>query len=384
MAVAGFWDSGLSVLAQEGCMSQRVMSSAYMQWAKKRSASRFNLATSGLASFPLSQLPLKIEDLEPLTRGGDYGYPPLQEALAAHCGVSVENVVAATGTSMANQLAMAAILEPGDEVLVEHPTYELLLAALGYLQADIRRFARRPETGFAVDPSAIERAITPRTKLIVLTNLHNPSSVLTDEPALREIGGIARRVNARVLVDEVYLDAAFDLAPRSAFHLGPEFVITNSLTKVYGLSGLRCGWILADVELARRIWLLDDLFGVNAAHPAERMSVIAFKNFDRIRARSRAMLDANRQVLNQFLATRTDLETQPIRFGTTVFPKLLSGPVNAFCELFRDKYDGTVAPGSFFEMPEYFRIGIGGELPHVAASLERLGAALDEFQNLQR
>ncbi len=96
------------------------------------------------------------------------------------------------------------------------------------------------------------------------------------------------------------------------------------------------------------------------------------------------MLDNNRQVLNQFLATRTDLEVQPIKFGTTVFPKLLSGPVDAFCELLRDKYDGTVAPGSFFEMPEYFRIGIGGEPPHVAASLERLGAALDEFRKLQR
>jgi aspartate/methionine/tyrosine aminotransferase len=365
-------------------MSQRVMSSAYMQWAKKRSASRYNLATSGLTNFPLSQLPVKIEDLDPLTRGGDYGYPPLQEALATHCGVSVENVVAATGTSMANQLAMAAILEPGDEVLVEHPTYELLLAALGYLQADIRRFTRRPENGFALDPLEIERAITPRTKLIVLTNLHNPSSVLTDEPALRKIGDIARRMNARVLVDEVYLDAAFDVAPRSAFHLGPEFVITNSLTKVYGLSGLRCGWILAEAELARRIWLLDDLFGVNAAHPAERLSVIVFKNFDLIRAHSRALLDANREVLNHFLATRNDLEVQPIGFGTTVFPKLLSGPVDSFCELLRSKYDGTVAPGSFFEMPEYFRIGIGGEPAHVAASLDRLGAALDEFRKLQR
>jgi len=362
----------------------RVMSSAYMQWAKKRSSSRFNLATSGLASYPLSQLPLKIEHLDPLTRGGDYGYPPLQEALAAHCGVSIENVVAATGTSMANQLAMAAILEPGDEVLVEHPTYELLLAALGYLQADIRRFARRPETGFALELSEIERAVTARTKLIVLTNLHNPSSVFTEEPGLREIGGIARRVNARVLVDEVYLDAVFDLSPRSAFHLGPEFVITNSLTKVYGLSGLRCGWILADAELARRIWLLDDLFGVNAAHPAERLSVIAFQNFDRIRARARGLLDTNRPILNQFLAARHDLEVQPLQFGTTVFPRLLSGSANSFCEFFRWRYDGTVVPGSFFEMPDYFRIGIGGETEHLIESLDRLGAALDEFRKVQR
>ena len=93
----------------------------------------------------------------------------------------------------------------------------------------------------------------------MITNLHNPSSAFADEATLRAVGEIARRVGARVLVDEVYLDAAFELAPRSAFHLGPEFVVTNSLTKVYGLSGLRCGWVLAEPELARRMWLLNDL-----------------------------------------------------------------------------------------------------------------------------
>ena len=74
---------------------QRVMSSTYMQWAKKRSGSRYNLATSGLASYPLSGLPVAVEDLDPLSRGGDYGYPPLQQAVAAHAGVGVENAVMA-------------------------------------------------------------------------------------------------------------------------------------------------------------------------------------------------------------------------------------------------------------------------------------------------
>jgi aspartate/methionine/tyrosine aminotransferase len=180
----------------------------------------------------------------------------------------------------------------------------------------------------------------------------------------------------------VYLEAAFEIAPRSAFHLGPEFVITNSLTKVYGLSGLRCGWVLAEPELARRMWLLNDLFGVNQAHPAERLSVIALQNFEKVRSWSRALLDRNRQLLNQFLATRKDLEVRPLQFGTVVFPRLLTGSVDRFCELFREKFDGTVVPGSFFEMPDHMRMGIGGEPDAVAASLQRLGEALDEFRNL--
>jgi aspartate/methionine/tyrosine aminotransferase len=360
---------------------KRVMGSAYMRWAKKSSGSRYNLATSGLANYPLSGLPFTIEDLDPLTRAGDYGYPPLQQALAAHSGVAPENVVTAAGTSMANMLAMAAILEPGDEVLVEHPTYELLLSALGYLQAGIVRFPRRPETGFTLDPAEIERTITPRTRLIVITNLHNPSSAFTSEETLRAVGAMARSVGARVLSDEVYLDAAFNLMPKPAFHLGPEFVVTSSVTKVYGLSGLRCGWILAEPELARRIWQLDDLFDVNMAHPAERLSVIALQNFEQIRKRSRTLLENNRALLNQFLASRTDLEVRPLEFGTTVFPRLLSGSVDGFCRLFRDTYHGTVVPGSFFEMPNHFRIGIGGETEPLGESLTQLGAALDEFRS---
>jgi aspartate/methionine/tyrosine aminotransferase len=363
-------------------MSGRVMSSPYMHWAKKESHAKHYLAASGMMSYPLSGLPVKLEDLEPLSRGGDYGYGPLQQAIAQHCGVGPERVVSALGTSMANYLAMAAILEPGDEVLVEHPTYELLLSALGHLQADIRRFPRRAATGFALEPDEVARAITSRTRLIVIANLHNPSSAYTGEVELRAIGEMARRVGARVLVDEVYLEAAFDLAPRSAVHLGPEFVVTNSLTKVYGLSGLRCGWILAEPELVRRIWLLDDLFEVNAAHPAERISVIAFRNIDRVRERTRALLDTNRPLLNQFLASRDDLESRPLERGTVAFPRLLTGSVDRFCDLFRSKYDGTVVPGSFFEMPDHFRIGIPVETEALRASLEQLGAALDEFRRV--
>jgi len=361
-------------------MKERVMVSPYMQWAKQRSQARYNLAASGISSYPLDGIPARLEDLAPISRPGDYGYAPLQDAIAAHCGARPENVVATDGTSMANYLALAAMLEPGDEALVEHPTYELLLAALGHLQAKIHRFPRRHEVGFALDPAEIERAITPRTRLIVITNLHNPSSSLAAESKLRAVGEIAQRTGARVLVDEVYLEAAFELAPRSAFHLGRQFVVTSSLTKVYGLSGLRCGWILAEPELARRIWLLNDLFGVNQAHPAERLSVLAFHNFDRIRGRARTLLENNRLLLNGFLAARTDLDIRPLEFGTTVFPRLLTGSVDRFCELFRHKYHGTVVPGSFFEMPDHFRIGIGGETEALRASLEQLGAALDEFR----
>ena len=354
------------------------MRSAYMEWAKTRSHARFNLAISGVANYPLAELPVRLEDLE-LSGPSYYGYEPLQRRLAAKCGVPAECVVAAAGTSMANHLAMAATLEPGDQVLIERPTYELLLSTARYFGAEVRRFPRRFEDGFCLDPREVERNLTPHTRLIVLTNSHNPSGALAEEDALRQTGELARSVGARVLVDEVYLDAAFARAPRSAFHLGEHFLSTSSLTKVYGLSGLRCGWVLAAPALAERMWRLNDLFAVIPAHPAERLSVIALDHLDRIAARARALLEANRRLLERFLDSREDLRAVRAACGTTAFPRLERGSVEALCAGLRENYDTSIVPGEFFEMPEHFRIGIGGETQNVAEGLRRLGAALDEL-----
>jgi hypothetical protein len=348
-----------------------------MEWAKTRSQARFNLASSGLANYLLSALPVRIEDLE-LSGQSFYGYEPLQNGLAAKCGVMSDCVVAATGTSMANHLVMATLLKAGDEVLIEHPTYELLLAVARYLGAEVKRFARPFENGFRIDPEEVERQMSSRTRLIVLTNLHNPTGALTDDQTLKQLGKIARRVRARILVDEVYLDAVFERTPRSAFHLGEEFIITSSLTKVYGLSGLRCGWALAEPELARRMWRLNDLFGVIPAHAAERLSCVALENLEHVAAHARSLLDANKGLLNSFFNSRDDLDWMEHRFGTVSFPRLRRGDVDELSALLREKYETSIVPGRFFEMPQHFRIGIGCDTSTLAAGLERLGRALDE------
>lgn len=177
--------------------------SDYMLWAKTQGLARFNLATSGVGPFPLHDLPATIDQLE-INGDSAYGYAPLQHAIAKKCGVDPDCVVAAAGTSMANHLALATLIDPGDEVLIEHPTYELLTSTLLYLGAALKTFVRHEDNGYALDPAEVRRAFTAKTKLIVLTNLHNPSSVLASDSVLREIGDLARSVGARVLVDEVY------------------------------------------------------------------------------------------------------------------------------------------------------------------------------------
>lgn len=358
--------------------NSRAIASDYMQWAKTNLQARFNLASSGLMNYPLSELPVKLDDLE-ISGASYYGYEPLQKALAAKCRVPVECVIAANGTSMANHLAMAALVEPGDEVLIEQPTYELLISTARYLRAEVKRFVRSSESGFQIEPEEIARQLSPRTKLIVLTNLHNPSGALTPNDTLRKIGEMAREVGARILVDEVYLDALFDETPLSAFHLGREFIVTGSLTKVYGLSGLRCGWILAEPELARKIWRLNDLFGVIPAHTAERLSCLALANLDRIAARARRIVETNSETLNSFYQSCDYLEWTKHEFGTISFPRLKRGNVNDLSALLINKYETSIVPGSFFEMPRHFRIGLGIDNSILAEGLKRLDTAINEL-----
>jgi hypothetical protein len=347
-----------------------------MHWAKTQSQAKYSLATSGVAPFPLRELPVTLDQLE-INGDSTYGYAPLQQAIARKCGVNPDCIVAAAGTSMANHLAMAALIDPGDEVLIEHPTYELLTSTALYLGAAVKHFARTEESGYALDPAQIARVITPRTKLIVLTNLHNPSSVFTPASVLREVGSMARRVKAHVLVDEVYLDAVYTNTPKSAFHLGPQFIATSSLTKVYGLSGLRCGWILAHPDLARAMWRLNDLFASIPAHPAERLSVIALENLDRIRERARKIVEADRALLADWLAHQKAVSTPSTDFGTTAVLRLCQGDVEQFLTRLRAEYDTSAVPGRFFGLPNHFRIGMGVDSEIFREGLQRIGQALN-------
>src|ERR1700722_9357638 len=184
----------------------------YMEWVKTRRRARYEIGGSGVIPVKIDELPearaaLKINEFNL------YGYRPLIRALADRYEVSPDQVVTAPGTSMANYLAIAAIVGVGDEVLVEHPAYEPLLDLPELLGAKVHRFNRGYDRQFHVDIGSLADQVTPRTKLIILTNPHNPSGILEPPEVLREVGRLAARVGAYVLVDEVYMDFLFQGRP---------------------------------------------------------------------------------------------------------------------------------------------------------------------------
>jgi aspartate/methionine/tyrosine aminotransferase len=290
-------------------------------------------------------------------------------------------VVTAQGTSGANFLAFAALVKAGDDVLVERPGYDPLIGPVALLGATVTRFDRRFEDGYRLDPAAVRAALTPRTRLIVVTNAHNPTGVVATDEEIDEVGRVAERHGALVLVDEVYLDTATAAgAVRPAAAHSPVFVSTSSLTKSYGLAGLRCGWALAHPDVAERIRRARDIVDGTGAFPAERLSVLAFSLLDRLAARSRRLLDANGRNVRAFLESRPELEYVRPAAGTVVFPRIRglddAGP---FVARLAREFDTDVVPGHFFQAPAHFRLGFGGRPEVLTEGLSQLGRALSSL-----
>jgi aspartate/methionine/tyrosine aminotransferase len=188
-------------------------------------------------------------------------------------------------------------------------------------------------------------------------------------------------VGALVLVDEVYLELLFRAGrARTAFRPDGNIVVTSSLTKAYGLSGLRCGWVLAPADLALRMRRLNDLFASLPPHVAERMSVVAFDRLPAIRERANAMIDANRAAYAEILGDHPGLDQVILDQGTTVFPRLVAGDADAFFHRLMTDFETSVVPGRFFGRPDHVRIGLGGDPATTREGLQRLGTALEAWR----
>jgi aspartate/methionine/tyrosine aminotransferase len=347
----------------------------YMEWSKTRPRPTIDLAGSNLLACSLDDLPGAREAVDIAGESPD-GYPPLLEAIARHAGVEPGRVASAPGCSGANFLACAALLSPGDEVLVETPNYDPLPGAARLLGARVATFPRRFEDGYALDPGAVAAALTGRTRLVVLSNPHNPSGVLASQESLRELARLAKARGFHVLVDEVYRDVVLQGRPDTAALLSERFVTTSSLTKAYGLASLRCGWVVASKDVAHRIRRARDVVDVWSPMPADRLSTLAFRHLPALAARARRIVEENRRAFAEFLAGEPKLECSPTR-ATLAFPRLTGvADASPFVERLFSETGTAVAPGRFFGAPAHFRIAFGGEPSRVREGFETIRRCL--------
>jgi hypothetical protein len=350
----------------------------YLEWAKRRSSPRFDLAGSGVLACSIDELPGAAGALS-FSGMNEDGYAPLVEAIALRYGVDASRVTTAQGTSGANFLVCAALLAPGDDVLVERPGYDPLLGSPRLIGARTNRVDREFAEGYALDPDRVRHAMTPRTRLIVVTTPHNPTSAAAGGAALEDIGRIAASAGAYVLVDEVYQDAGDPAIPAAATR-GDVFITTNSLTKSYGLAALRCGWTISSPALAERFRRTRDVVDGTGSILAERLAVLAFSRLDALHVRARTLLDTNVRLVRDFLAGRPALEWVDPGGGTVVFPRLRGvDDTSALADRLLREHETAIVPGRFFEAPAHFRLGFGGATEVVAGGLQALGRELTQM-----
>jgi hypothetical protein len=348
----------------------------YLLWAKRRPHPVNDLARSDVVACTLADLPGAREALE-LTGRNDEGWEPLVTRVAARYGVRPDQVTTATGTSGANFLVCAALIRPGDDVLVERPAYDPLLAVPALLGANLIRFDRRFEEGFKLDLDRVAAALTPRTRLIIVTNPHNPTGVLSGTADLRALGALAERRGCYVLADEVYLDAVPGTAPAVAATLSPRIVTTASLTKAYGLAGVRCGWALADTVMSEEFRRARDLVDGTGSVLAERAAAIAFDGLPALAARARAILAPNFARFSAFMADQPALEWVVPTGGTVAFPRLRATvSADAFADRLLRDFGTAVVPGRFFEAPAHFRVALGIPGDVLQRGLDAIGRAI--------
>jgi aspartate/methionine/tyrosine aminotransferase len=303
----------------------------------------------------------------------------LREKIAVYHGVSTSEVLPAFGTTHGLWAAYTSLLAPGDEALVEVPTYEPLVRIAEGVGARVIRFERPASERFALDPGRVRAAITPRTKVVAVTNLHNPGGVRAPTDALREVARIAGELGAHLLVDEVYapFDAMTDARgvwTGSARNLAPNVVVASSLTKVYGLGARRIGWVLAPSEVIARG---EDAMIASLGHPPDAWSALAAQAFEALPAladRARSLLAGKRARVEAWVRAKPRLTWSAPSEGLFGFAVDSSaGDLTATIERGAAQHGVLVAAGAFFGVPNGFRLSWSIDGATLEDGLERLG-----------
>lgn len=248
--------------------------------------------------------------------------------------------------------------------------------------ASVRRLDRPFEDEYQIDLNALRAALTPRTRLIVVTTPHNPSGVHLEPQAIAALAEIAASAGAHLLVDEVYLDGAclaagLPATSRSAARLDGPIVVTSSLTKSYGLAGLRSGWAIAPPATAERLRRTRDLVDNASSGPSDRLAALAWTHLAALSDRTRALLGGNIARAREFFLAHPQLQIARMPESSVVFPRLAGHPdAEWFVQQILDRHGVALAPGRFFESPGHFRLSLAGRPETLAFGLDRLSQAL--------
>jgi aspartate/methionine/tyrosine aminotransferase len=343
-----------------------------------------NLSESGVDPLTLAELleygGANIDDIA-LGYGQSNGSDTLRARIAAlYDGAADDGVVVCNGSAEANFITMWELVRPGEEIAVVVPTYMQTYGLARNAGARVVEIPLREELGWQPDPDDIARAVTGRTRVIVVTNPGNPTGTAVGADARAAIVRAAQRTGAWILADEVYRGAEINGTDTPSFFGSHERVVaTGSLSKAYGLPGLRIGWTMSDARTAEALWSRSDYTTISAGELTDRLAAIALDPAVRPR-----LLDRTRGIIRTGLGTLTrwfertggfhwrDPEAGAIclaRYDADI-------PSEELAERLRVEQSVLIVPGSHFGLERYVRFGLGMPTAQFETALERVAQTL--------
>ncbi|MFN7938823.1 MAG: aminotransferase class I/II-fold pyridoxal phosphate-dependent enzyme [Bryobacteraceae bacterium] len=349
----------------------------------------YDMSESGVRPLTLRELAEMGLDLEalldtPLGYSQSNGTIELRESLAAlYPGATVDHIEVTNGSSEANYIVALALIESGDRVAIEVPNYMQYPGLVRSLGAQVETFRLIPEAGWTPDWDEFERAVSPGTKLVYLSNPHNPTGSVLSPEAMRRIAARCHEVGAWLLADEVYQGAEIH-APRtpSFWGLADRVIVNNGLSKAYGIPGIRIGWIAGPPAFIAQCWSQHDYITIGPNKLSDRIARIAIQERERCFARTRAILQHNLPIARQWMESFAGfLEwTEPAAAALTLVRYHSAVQSVELAESIRTRQSTLIVPGAQLGLEGYLRIWIGGREDYLREGLRRIGVELERHR----
>jgi aspartate/methionine/tyrosine aminotransferase len=347
----------------------------------------YDLSESGVRPLTLRELVEMGFDLDafldqPLGYSQSNGTIELREQLTAiYPGTSVDQIEVTNGTSEANYVVALTLLRPGDDVAMEVPNYMQIPGVARSLGATVRTFSLQQERDWEPDWNEFERAVTPRTKLLYLSNPNNPTGSILSDAAMRRIVERCESTGTWILADEVYLGAEIARErTRSFWGMSDRVIVTSGLSKAYGIPGVRIGWIVGPRDFVADCWSQHDYLTIGPNKLSDRLARVAVQpaNRERCYSRTREILTRNLPIVRDWLGEFSGrLTWRAPQAGAIALVKYDSTvPSVSLVERVRVNQGTLIVPGTHVGLEGYLRLWLGGREEFLREGLRRVGAEL--------
>lgn len=327
----------------------------------------YDLSQSTIESLSLAEISkltgLTLSELfgkQKLDYGWIEGSPAFKQAVAQlYQQVEPENVLQTNGATGANYLALYALLEPGDQIVAEYPSYQQLSDIPKSFGIETVYWRLDPQNNWYPDLNRLKQLITAKTKMICLNNANNPTGTLLQRDFLNEVVELAKQVNAYVLVDEVYQPLSADASFVSIVDLYEKGISTNSLSKTYSVPGIRVGWIATNDQKITDIFRkYRDYTMICAGVLNDTLAVALLNNQAKVLARNQQIVKENAEILTNWVQREDKVELKHFPAIPFAFPKFeINGDIETFCVKLLQETGVLLVPGNRFAILNHVRLG---------------------------